>query len=87
MMYIQTNSITVESSRSISIIKTYHSPFRRAYRIIRQDSPQTDKCTAFQMAVKAPNDSVGPNGLILTLPVLRALPYLGLPSDPPSPST
>lgn len=39
------------------------------------------------MSVKAINDSVGPDGLVPTLLVFGALPRLGLPTDPPTPST
>lgn len=39
------------------------------------------------MEIKSVNDSFGPDGLVPTLAVYGALPRLGLPSDPPTPST
>lgn len=39
------------------------------------------------MSVKAVNDSVDPDGLVPTLLVFGSFPRLGLPSDPPTPST
>ena len=44
-----------------------------------------DKEMILQMAVKAVNDSAGPNGLVLTLLVFGAYPQL-IEIDPPSPS-
>ena len=87
MLHIRTNSIPVESANAMKIVERYHSPLRRSFNIIRQEAPDLDKHAALQMAVKAVNDSVGPNGLVPTLLVFGALPRLGLPTDKPTPST
>lgn len=87
MLHIRTKSIPVEAAHSMSIVERYHGPLRRGFQIIRREAPDTDKDAALQMAVKAVNDPVGPNGLIPTLLVFGALPHLGLPTDAPSPST
>lgn len=87
MLHIRTKSIPVEAANSMSIVERYHTPIRRAYKIICQEAPDLSKECALQMSVKAVNDSVGPDGLVPTLLVFGALPRLGLPSDPPTPST
>lgn len=87
MMHIQTESISAESAHSISIVKRYYSPLRRAYGVIRQNSPQTDKFAALKIALKAVNDLVGPGGLVMTCLVFGSIHRLGLPSEPSSPST
>ena len=87
LMHISTKSVPVEAEYSMSIVERYHSPLRRAYRIIRAEAPSMDKESALQAAVKALNDSAGPDGLIPTLLVYGALPRLGFPTDGPSPTT
>ena len=87
MLHIRTKSIPVEFANSMTIVERYHSPLRRSFNIIHQEAPDLDKHAAFQMAFKAVNDSVGPNGLVPTLLVFGALPRLGLPTDKPTPST
>ena len=88
MLHITTKGIPVESPQSMATVERYHAPLRRAYNIIAADSPQnTDPALTLQAAVKACNDSVGPNGLIPTLLVFGAIPRLGLPNDLPAPAT
>lgn len=67
-------------------VECYHEPVRCAYNAIRSEALPLDSETALWMAVKAVNDSVGPNGLIPTLFVYGTLPRLGFSTDPPSPS-
>ncbi len=71
----------------MSIVERYHEPVLRAYRKIMHEMPELDKVSALQMAGKATNDSVGPDGIVPALLVYGALPRLELPSDPPSAST
>lgn len=87
MLRIQTKGVPIESPNSMSFVERYHVPVRRAYNIINAEAPDTDPEQALQMAVKSVNDSAGPDGLVPTLLVYGALPRLGLPSDPPTPSS
>lgn len=87
MLHISTKAIPVEAAHSMSIVERYHSPLRRAVTIIRQEAPNIDEDSLLQMAVKCVNDSVGPEGIVPTLLVFGALPRVGLPNDPPTPST
>lgn len=71
----------------MTVVELYHYPIRRTYQIIKKESPNTDDTTALQMAVKATNDSVGPNDLVFTLLVYGAMPQLVLPHSKPVSST
>lgn len=87
MFHITTKSIPVESAHSISIVERYHQPLIRAFNIIRNESPDTAKQDILQMALKAVNDSLGPDGLVSKLLVIGAILRLVLLTDQPTPST
>lgn len=82
---IQTKVVPVEAHNSIGIVERYHGPLRRAYSIISEELPDLAKDTALQMAFKAINDTVGPDGLVPTLLVFGAYPRI-TEFDAPSPS-
>ena len=84
LMGISTKHVPVEAHWSIGITERYHAVLRRAYKIIVEET-QADKEVSLQMAVKAVNDSAGPNGLIPTLLVFGAFPRM-TEFDPPAPS-
>ncbi len=86
MMHITTNAIPVESANSMSFVERYHKPLKRAYKIMEKEAPSLDPESLLQGALKALNDSTGPDGLVPTLLVYGALPRLGLPIDKPSPT-
>jgi len=66
------------------MVERYYGPLRRIYYIITIELPDISKDIALQIAFKAINDSVGPNGLIPTLLVFGA--YLRIvESDAPNP--
>jgi hypothetical protein len=60
---------------------------RRAYQIITEElqGSGTTKELNLQIAVKAVNDTAGPNGLVLTLLVFGAYPRIST-LDPPAPT-
>lgn len=74
-------SVPVEAPQSMGTVKRYHAPVRRAFNIIRTEAPSRDEEATLRAAVKAVNDSAGPDGLVLTLLVYLSLPRLSLPSD------
>ena len=84
VMGISTKNVPVEAHWSIGITERYHAVLRRAYKIIVEET-QAKKEASLQMAVKAVNDSAGPNGLIPTLLVFGAFPRM-TELDPPAPS-
>jgi len=76
--------VLVEAYNLIRIVKRYHSPLWRVYQIITVEIPNINKDTALQMAFKAINNSIGPNGLVPTLLVFGAYPRI-TNLDAPSP--
>lgn len=73
-LVITTKTVPVEAHWSIGIVERYHAVLRRAYTIIAVELPTLDKHQQLQMAVKALNDTAGPNGLVPTLLVFGAYP-------------
>lgn len=71
----------------MTFVERYHTPLRRAYKIIRAEIPNSSKGEVLQYAVRSINDSVGPDRLVPTLLVYGSLPRLGLPTDKPAPGT
>jgi Reverse transcriptase (RNA-dependent DNA polymerase) len=75
-MQVTIDIVPVEAHWSIGLVERYHQPLRRAYEIIKSEAPDTTKDMALQMAVKAVNDTAGPNGLVPTLLVFGAYPKM-----------
>jgi hypothetical protein len=75
----------VEAHNAIGLVERYHVPLKRAYRIVSQELPDITKGERLQMAVKAVNDTAGPDGIVPTLLVFRAYPRMA-ETDVPSPS-
>jgi hypothetical protein len=70
--------VPVEAHNSIGKVEKYYTPLRRVYKIIRTELKEEgiDDEVCLQMAVKAINDTVGPNGLVPTLLVFGAYPRM-----------
>jgi hypothetical protein len=87
LMAIIVKEVPVEAHNSIGLVERYYRPLRRSYEIICEElkDEYIDKDMILQMAVKAANNSAGPNGLVPTLLVFSAYPRL-TEMDPPSPS-
>lgn len=81
---ITVNQVPVEAHWSIGKVERYHAPLRRAYEIIRAETARSDvsEAACLQMAVKAVNDSSGPDGLVPTLLVFGAYPRISKDSPP-----
>ncbi|PHH68259.1 hypothetical protein CDD82_690 [Ophiocordyceps australis] len=72
----------VEAHWAVGKIERAHAPLRRAYDILKQElGSTTDSDTILQMAVKALNDTAGPNGIVPTLLIFGA--YLRISYDSP----
>jgi hypothetical protein len=88
-MAVQTKEVPVEAHNSVGKVERYHAPLRRAYEIIRDElelsNKYSDREMTLQMAVKAVNDTAGPDGIVPTLLVFGAYPRM-TDMDPPSPS-
>lgn len=64
----------VESHNSLGAGEQYHAPLRRIYLKIRTDHPKIAKETTLRLAIKAMNDTMGPNGSVPSLLVFGCLP-------------
>ena len=82
---ITTKSVPVEAYWSIDMVERAHPELRRAYNIITEElkGEGISKHITLQMAVKAINDTVGPDGLVPTLLVFGAYPKM-TDLDPPT---
>ncbi|ELQ32750.1 hypothetical protein OOU_Y34scaffold01053g4 [Pyricularia oryzae Y34] len=86
LLGISCNQIPVEAHWAVGKIERFHAPLRRAYEIIRAEcGTECSQGAALQAAVKAVNDTAGPNGLVPTLLVFGAMPRITMDS-PPTPS-
>ena len=86
LMAVEVKEVPVEAHNSVGKVERYHAPLRRAFLVIR-DELQNEVTTdvILQMAVKAVNDTAGPDGIVPTLLVFGAYPRMTA-SSPPSPS-
>lgn len=65
----------IESPSTMSHVERYHAPLRAAFKKIRDSLPTSESDSdCLQMALKAVNDTIGPEGLCPTLLVYGALP-------------
>ena len=74
---IATKPVPVEAHHSIGLVERYHGPLRRAFQILCEEMPGATKDVILQAAVKAINDSAGPDGLTPTLLVYGTYPRIG----------
>jgi di/tripeptidase len=86
-MSIEVKEVPVEAHNSVGLVERYHAPLRRAYEMLREElkDEHVDREMILQMAVKAVNDSAGPDGIVPTLLVFGSYPRM-TEMDPPSPS-
>lgn len=66
----------VQSHNAIGIGERYHDPLRRIFLRICEDVPDLDHHVSLQIAVKAMNDTMGPEGLVPSMLVFGTLPRL-----------
>jgi hypothetical protein len=66
---IEIKEVPVKAHNSVGQVKRYYAPLRRAYEIIQDKlkDKQINKEIMLQIAVKAINDSAGPDGIVPTL--------------------
>jgi hypothetical protein len=86
IMAIEIEEVPVKAHNSIGKIERYYGPLKRAFEVISANLGNAiTPDHMLQMAVKAVNDTAGPDGLVPTLLVFGTYPRL-LPSLPSSPS-
>lgn len=64
----------VESHNSIGSGERYHGPLRRVFNKIKHENPKMPRELTLSLALKALNDTMGPEGLVPTLLVFGTLP-------------
>ena len=86
-MAVTTKSVPIEAYWSISLVERAHLVLYRAYKIITEELQRsgTTKEINLQMIVKAINNTARPDGLVSTLLVFGAYPYISK-LDPPVPT-
>jgi hypothetical protein len=62
-----TKYVLIKAHYSIGIVERYYAPLCQAFEIITKELPCVLKQFVLQIAVKAVNDTAGPNGLVPTL--------------------
>jgi len=77
--------VPVEAYNLVGMVERYYGPLHYIYHIIIAELLDIGKDIALQIAFKAINDSIGPNGLIPTLLVFRAYLYI-VESNAPNPT-
>jgi hypothetical protein len=86
-MAINIKEVPVEAHNSVGKVERYHAPVRRAFDILKDElQGSASREAILQIAIKAVNDSAGPDGIIPTLLVFGAYPRMTKDS-PPSLST
>jgi len=73
-MAIKVKEVPIKAYNSVRKVKRYYALLRRAYKIISLELEDASKELTLQIAVKAINDSAGPDGLIPILLVFSAYP-------------
>jgi len=73
-MAIKVKEVPVKAYNSIRKVERYYALLCRAYKIISLELEDASKELTLQMAVKAINDSAGPDRLVPMLLVFSAYP-------------
>jgi hypothetical protein len=73
-MVIKVKEVPVKAHNSIRKVERYYTLLRRVYKIISLELKDASEELTLQIAVKAINDSAGPDRLIPTLLVFSAYP-------------
>jgi len=73
-MAIEVKEVPVKAHNSIRKVERYYALLRRVYEIISLELKDASEELTLQMAIKAVNNSAGPNGLVPTLLVFSAYP-------------
>lgn len=77
-MNVDITEVPVEAANSIGKVERAHGPLRRAYQILKRElaGQDVDRNTLLKMAIKACNDTAGPDGIVPTLCVFGAYPRM-----------
>ena len=82
LLSIQLKEVPIEAHHSIGKAEKYHGTIKRAYEILSVELRNVAAEKILQMAVKAVNDTAGPDSLVPTLLVFGAYPRMTQTSPP-----
>ena len=77
---IEKDESGIESHNAIGSRERYHAFLRQIYKKVRAELPNISKDYALSLAVKAINETAGPNGLSRILLVFGVHPRMHLPT-------
>jgi hypothetical protein len=63
-------------------VERYYTPLRQAFKIITKELPRVSKQFVLKIAIKAINNTAGPDGLIPTLLVFSTYPRIATTDTP-----
>ena len=72
ILAIKVYKVLIKVYNSVGKVKRYYISLQQVYKILKQEIIDINKKTILQIAIKAINNSIGPNSLVLTLFVFRA---------------
>ena len=75
-MAIKVKEVPIKAYNSIRKVERYYALLRRVYKIISLELEDASEELTLQMAIKAVNDSAGPDRLVPTLLVFGAYPRI-----------
>jgi hypothetical protein len=77
-MSIEVKEVLVKAHNSVGLVEQYHAPLRCAYKIMKEKlkNEHINKKIILQMAVKAVNDSAGPDEIVSILLVFGLYPRI-----------
>lgn len=81
---VEVNRTGVEAHSNLGIGERYHEPLRTTFRKIMSADPTRNMHTALACAVKAMNDTLGPEGLVPSALVFGEFPHLAPDYSPRS---
>jgi len=73
-MVIKVKEVPIKAYNSIKKVERYHAPLCHVYKIISLELEDASEELTLQIAVKAINNSTGPDRLVPTLLVFSAYP-------------
>lgn len=83
-MKIWKESVLIESQNYTSFIERYHTPVRRALKIIEDDDADFTDKKVLQIGIRSFNNYAGPGGIFPTLLIQGAIIRLGLQQKKPA---
>lgn len=82
LLHTTTKCVPIESPNVMSYGERYYTPIQHVYKVVQAGAVELDAETSLHIAVKSVNDTIGPDGVVPTMLVCKALPCLSFPNNP-----